>query len=408
MIDIDKWQEIFDSIGRHKLRTFLTALGVGWGIFTLVLMLGAINGLINSFDHGFSDDSVNSLWIWRGTTSKDYNGLNKGRRIQFDNQDFDFLSENFSEITEMTGRFYLSGDQMLKYENIASPYSVRGVHPGHKLLENTQMIEGRYLNDVDIDESRKVIVIGKVIKEALFGDKPAIGKEINAGEITYKVIGVFYDSGGENEMNRAYIPMTTAQKIYADGKTMHQIMVDGGDLSMEEMGALENKIFAAFAARKGFDPTDRRALRINNRAEDYQEFASLFTAFSILTWIIGFFSIMAGVISVSNIMLIIVKDRTKEIGIRKALGATPGSIIGMILQESILITTVAGYIGMFLGISIIYAASGAESEYFRHPSVDVSVIIMATLTLIVAGALAGLIPAFKAANINPVTAIKSD
>ncbi len=408
MIDIDKWQEIFDSIWRHKLRTFLTALGVGWGIFTLVLMLGAINGLTNSFDHSFSDDAVNSLWIWRGTTSKDYNGLNKGRRIRFDNQDFAFLEENFPEITEMTGRFYLSGEQILKYGNEAIPYSVRGVHPGHKLLENSQMINGRYLNDLDLEESRKVIVIGKVTKEALFGDVPAVGKEITTGDITYKVIGVFYDSGGENEMSRCYIPMTTAQKIYADGKTMHQIMVDGGDLSIEEMGVLENKIFAAFAKRKGFDPTDRRALRINNRAEGYQEFASLFTAFNVLTWIIGFFSIMAGVISVSNIMLIIVKDRTKEIGIRKAMGATPGSIIAMILQESILITTVAGYVGMILGTGIIYAVSGAESEYFRHPTVNLSVIAMATLTLIVAGALAGLIPAIKAANINPVTAIKSD
>lgn len=408
MIDIDKWQEIFDSIWRHKLRTILTAIGVGWGIFTLVLMLGAINGLINSFEHNFSDDAVNSLWIWRGVTTKDYNGLNKGRRIQFDNSDYDFLSENFSEITEMTGRFYLNGNQMFKYGKEAIPYSVRGIHPGHKLLENSQMINGRYINDADLEESRKVIVIGKVIKEELFGDETAIGKEIGAGDITYKVIGVFYDSGGENEMSRAYIPMSTAQKIYSDGKTMHQIMVDGGDLSIEEMGILEDKIFASFAKRKGFDPTDRRALRINNRAEGYQEFASLFTAFNVLTWIIGFFSIMAGVIGVSNIMLIIVKDRTKEIGIRKAMGATPGSIISMILQEAILITSVAGYFGMILGIAIIYSVSDAESEYFRHPTVNLSVIVLATLTLVVAGALAGLLPALKAANINPVTAIKSD
>lgn len=408
MIDVDKWQEIFDSIWRHKLRTFLTALGVGWGIFTLVLMLGAINGLINSFNHDFGDDAVNSLWIWRGTTSKDYKGLNKGRRIKFDNQDFKYIQDNFPEITEMTGRFYLSGDQMLKYKNKAKPYAVRGVHPGHKLLENSEMIDGRYLNEVDLNESRKVIVIGKVTKEELFGDEPAVDREITVGDITYKVVGVFYDSGGENEMSRCYIPMSTAQKIYADGQTMHQIMVDGGDLSIEEMGKLEDKIFAAFALRKGFDPTDRRALRINNRAESYQEFSSLFTAFNVLTWIIGFFSIMAGVIGVSNIMLIIVKDRTKEIGIRKALGATPGSIISMILQESILITTVAGYFGMILGISIIYAVSGAEADFFRHPTVNLNVILMATLTLVVAGALAGLIPAVKAANINPVTAIKSD
>ncbi len=408
MIDIDKWQEIFGSIRRHKLRTALTAFGVGWGIFTLVLLLGSIDGLVGSFEYSFRDDAINSIWIWRGTTSKDYNGLNKGRLIQFDNSDYEFLKDNFSEVEDLSGRFYLGSSLMYKYKKEALTFGTRGVHPGHKVLENTKIIEGRYLNDQDIEQARKVIVMGKVAKELLLGEDDAIGTEVNLGGVFYKIIGVFYDSGGENEMKNVYMPISTAQRIYSDGERLHQLMVAGGDLSVDEMMKLEDDIRLAFAQRKQFDPTDRRALRMNNRAENFQEFSSLFSAFTILTWIIGFFSIMAGVISVSNIMLIIVKDRTKEIGIRKAIGATPGSIIAMILQESILITGVAGYLGMITGVGIIYLLSGAESEYFRHPSVDIGIVITATIILVISGALAGLIPAIKAANINPVTAIKSD
>ncbi|MFT4535425.1 MAG: putative ABC transport system permease protein [Saprospiraceae bacterium] len=408
MIDIDKWQEIFGSIRRHKLRTALTAFGVGWGIFTLVLMLGAIDGLVGSFTHSFRDDAINSIFIWRGETSKDFAGLNKGRRIQFDNSDFEFLKDNFSEIEDLTGRFYLGSSLMFKYKKEALAFSTRGVHPGHKILENTKIEEGRYINEEDISQARKVIVLGRVAKEQLMGDDPAIGNEVNLGGVFYKIIGVFSDSGGEDEEKICYLPISTAQRIYSNGQEIHQLMVAGGDLSIDGMRSLEDEIRIAFAQRKQFDPTDRRALRMFNRAESFQEFSSLFSAFTILTWIIGFFSIMAGVISVSNIMLIIVKDRTKEIGIRKAIGATPGSIIAMILQESILITGVAGYIGMICGVGIIYALSGSEAEYFRHPSVDIGVVITATLILVISGALAGLIPALKAANINPVTAIKSD
>ena len=408
MIDIDKWQEILDSIRKHKLRTLLTAFGVAWGIFILVLMLGAINGLQNSFEHDFRDDAINSLWIYRGTTSKDFNGLNKGRNIKFENSDYDFLETNYPEINAITGRFYLSGDQLIKYGKEALAFNVRSVHPGHKILENTQMIKGRYLNETDIDESRKIAVIGKLVDEELFGEEESIGKEITIGEIIYKVVGVFYDSGGENEMKKVYIPISTAQKIYADGQSIHQLMVDGGDLDLAGMVALEEKIKSSFAARKQFDPTDRRAMRIQNNAKEFQKFSGLFMAFNVITWIVGIFSILAGVIGVSNIMLIIVKDRTKEIGIRKAIGATPRSIVGMILQESILITGLAGYLGMIGGIAFIYLLSGSESDFFRHPQVDIGIVIIATLVLVFSGAMAGLIPAIKAANINPVEAIKSD
>jgi len=406
--DIDKWQEIFNSIRRHKLRTILTAFGVFWGIFMLVIMLGAISGLQNSFVHSFRDDAVNSLWLHQGRTTKEYKGLNKGRFISFNNDDYKFLEEQFPEIDALTGRYYISGN-LVKYKDKALSFSIRAVHPGHKIMENTVMSKGRYISDQDLKTSSKVAVIGDFVRKDLFPpDVDPIGKEISIESIIYKIVGVFVDSGGENEMRMIYLPVTTAQRVYSGGNDLHQLMLSGGDLTTNQMKELEERIRKAFAIRKQFDPTDTRAMRIRNRAEDFEQFSSLFFMFTLISWIVGVFSIMAGVIGVSNIMLIIVKDRTKEIGIRKAIGATPGSIVSMILQESILITGVAGYLGMLVGISIIFLVSGAEEEYFRHPQVNLGVIGIATAVLVIAGALAGLLPAFQAAKINPVKAIKSD
>lgn len=408
-IDIDKWQEISNSIWRHKLRTALTAFGVGWGIFILVLMLGAIDGLKTSFEHQFADDNLNSIWIWGGETSKPYNGLKEGRNIDFTNADYDYINTQVNDLEASTGRFYLSGTTVTKYKNTALSFRNRAVHPGHLILENNAMIEGRYINDADIRELRKVAVIGREVKKALMPDLPsAVGEEIALDGTVFTVVGVFSDSGGENEEKQVYIPISTAQRIYSAGDRIDQMMFAGGDRNIDEMAMLESQLKGILSKRKQFDPDDNRAVWINNRAEDFEEFNSLFRTFGVVTWIIGIFSIIAGVIGVSNIMLIIVKDRTKEIGIRKALGATPSSIVGMILQESILITGIAGYLGMGIGVAIIALVQDVEADYFRHPTVDLGVVAGATLILVIAGALAGLLPAIKAANINPVIAMKSD
>jgi putative ABC transport system permease protein len=406
MFDLDKWQEIFNSIRRHKLRTALTALGVIWGIFMLVILLGAGRGLHNGVSYQFRDDAVNSIWIRPGTTSLSYKGLQDGRRIQLNNEDIEFLDSQFEDIENLTGRFYLSGSITTKYKNKILSFNTRAVHPGHKVLENTIIIEGRYLHQKDIDEFSKVAVIGRTVKENLFeGDDP-IGKEINLGGVIYKVVGVFRDTGGEWEMRNIYIPITTAQKVYAGTDRVHQIMFTGGDLDLKGMQNLRNEIHAAFSARKQFDPKDRRALRVFNLAEEYEEINGLFRVINLIVWTVGIFSIISGVIGVSNIMLIIVKDRTKEIGIRKAIGATPNSIVLMILQESIFLTAIAGYIGLVLGIGTLAALSGMETEYFRNPNVNIWIAVAATIILVISGALAGLIPAIKAARINPVQAMK--
>ncbi len=406
MFDFDKWQEIFNSIQRHKLRTGLTALGVFWGIFMLVILLGAGKGLQNGVEYEFRDDATNSIWVRRGETSMEYKGLPEGRRIRFDNSDFDYLAENVKGIEHLTGRYYLSSDRTVTYGEKRLSFPVRGVHPGHLYLENTIMRQGRYLNDQDLAGFRKVAVIGEIAKENLFGADEAIGKELNIGGIVYTVVGVYYDTGGENEMRVIYLPMTTTQKVYAGTDEIHTLMFTGGDMSLEEMKEVEAEVRQAFAVRHQFHPEDRRALFISNIAEEYQQFQSLFAAIRAFVWFVGVGTLLAGVIGVSNIMLIIVKDRTREIGIRKAMGATPSSIVSMILQEAVFITAVAGYLGIFAGTGVLALMGSMAVDYFRHPQVNFGVVLIATLVLVLAGALGGLMPALQAARINPVVAIK--
>ncbi|MCB0565727.1 MAG: ABC transporter permease [Phaeodactylibacter sp.] len=406
MIDLDKWQEIFNSIRRHPLRTVLTALGVFWGIFMLVLLLGAGQGLQNGVEYEFRDDATNSVWIRRGVTSVPYQGLPKGRRIKFTNEDYDLLAEHFDEVDQITGRFYLSGDQAITFGRKSLSYPVRAVHPGHRYLENTIMESGRFINETDIKEYRKVAVIGKVAQKDLFGETPPLGQKIKIGSIMYTVTGTYSDTGGDDEMRVIYIPISTAQKVYSGTDEIHQLMFTTKDMELPAIQQLQEEVRGTFARRHQFDVEDRKALYIFGAAEEFQKFMNLFAAIRAFVWFVGLGSIIAGVIGVSNIMLIIVKDRTKEIGIRKALGATPRSIITMILQESILITAVAGYLGLLAGVGAISLMESIAVEYFRNPRVDLGMGIIATLVLVVSGALAGLMPARKAAQINPIVAMR--
>jgi len=409
MFDRDRWDEIFSTIRKHKLRTGLTALGVFWGIFMLVLLLGAGKGLENGLEYQFRDDAMNSIWIWPGTTSKAYKGLGEGRNIRFSNTDYDNLLQEIDGIDELTGRFYLSGDRVVKYKDKTLSFRLRSVHPGHQTLENTVIRSGRYLNDADLKGEKKVCVIGKIVAEEIFDkDEDPLGKFISIGGVSYTIIGEFFDSGGENEMRTIYIPITTAQKIYGGSDRVHQLMFTTDGLSLEEMSKAEDDVRALMASVHSFDPDDRRALWVNNTAENYQEFQGLFGAIRLFVWFVGIGSIIAGVISISNIMLILVKERTREIGIRKALGATPRSIISMILTESVFITSIAGYLGIVLSVLLLFALQGAETDYFRSPQINIWVAFQALLVLIVCGLLAGWIPARQAARINPIKAIKGD
>jgi putative ABC transport system permease protein len=408
MFDLDTWQEIFESIRKHPLRSILTAFGVAWGIFMLVFLLGSGKGLQNGVEYQFRDDALNSIWVYRGRTSIAHKGLPEGRRIQFTNQDYNKLIEEFSEIEHITGRFYIAGERIVKYRDEALSFNVRSVHPGHRYIENTIMTDGRYLNEEDLDQFRKVAVIGEIVVERLFKDEDPIGKFITINDVSYKVVGRYRDTGGENEMRNIYIPITTGQKVYGGSEDIHQLMFTIGDLDLEQSKELSEEVRVLMSQIHGFNPADRRALYVNNNAENYEEFQNLFGMIRAFVLFIGIGSIIAGVIGVSNIMLIIVKDRTKEIGIRKAMGATPRSIVSMILQESIFITSLAGYIGMIFGVLVLYALQAIEIDYFRQPQVNIWVAVQALIVLVVCGALAGLIPAMQAANVNPIKAMKDE
>lgn len=408
MFDLDKWGEIFESISRHKLRTILTAFGVFWGIFMLVLLMGAGNGLFNSIKYEFSDVATNSIWLSPGRTSIPYKGLKKGRRIRFDNSDYEFLKNNFEGVDDITGRFFISGNRQIQYGDKNLAFSINSIHPAFKIMENMTVTAGRFLTDEDLKEYRKVCIIGNIVRDQLFDDgEDPIGKQIIVDKIAYTVVGTFYDID-DWVMKNVYVPISTSQKVYSGNDRLHRIMFTTKGLTVEEVSKIEDEVYAAFATRKNFSVKDRRAIWSNNNAKDFESFASMMFVMKGIIWLVGIFSMIAGVIGVSNIMLIIVKDRTKEIGIRKSLGATPYSIITMILQESILITAVAGFVGVACGILVIGSISGIKSDFFRTPHVDLSVVILATIILVLSGALAGLIPAIKAARINPVIAMKAD
>ena len=412
MIDIDKWQEIFTSLRRHKLRTFLTAFSVWWGIFMLVLLLGAGTGLENSVLYNFRDDAINSIWIYPGETSIPYKGLPVGRRMRFDNSDYD-NTMRLDGVRVGTGRFFLRGSFFTSRGDKSFSYDVRCVHPGHQVIENTNIVAGRYINDFDIKKSRKVCVIGKLVKESFFKDgEEVLGQYLQIKEIKYQIVGVFTDTGGEREMQKIYLPVSTAQKIEGRDR-LNMLMFEVGDATLEESLAIEEKIKTQFALKHKFSMKDKRAIYLRNGIEDYTEFQTVFTFIKGFIWFVGIGSIIAGVIGVSNIMLIIVKDRTKEIGIRKAMGATPWSIISMIMQEAIFLTGVAGYIGLASGLGLIYGVqqimeqNDIESEFFRNPEVNTIVVVVALFILVISGAIAGLIPALQATRVNPVTAMKS-
>ncbi len=407
MLDLDQWQEILSTIRKNKLRTFLTGFSVAWGIFMLVILLGSGNGLAKGIIYNFSD-AKNSIWMGGGQTSTAYGGFNAGRRIELTNEDYEFVDNMYNDIENLSARYGMWGS-MISYKNNYGEFDLQAIHPGHQVIEAIKLIDGRLLNNLDIKEYRKVAVIGKLAKEQIFKDEDPIGKYIRIRGIPFLVVGVF-DDIHEGETKRLYIPITLAQKTFITKNRVESLSFTAGDATVEEATQMIEKIKSQMAKKHNFDPDDTRAMWSWNALEDYQKMQALFKGINIFVMIIGIFTIIAGIVGVSNIMLIVVKERTKEIGIRKAIGARPSSIIWMILQESILITSIAGYFGLVLGVALIEVVGKAmpASDFFRNPGVDFTMAIGATIMIVVAGAIAGYIPAKKAANIRPVVALHDE
>lgn len=412
MFDRDKWQEILHTISKNKLRTFLTGFSVAWGIFMLIVLLGSGTGLQNGVKDTFKDTATNSIWVFSGQTALPHQGMKPGRFIRFDNSDYEYISERMPGVKESSGRYYL-GSNEITYNGEHGSFNIRTVHPGHQFIEKTITTKGRFINEVDISEKRKVASIGSLVQKALFkeGEDP-IGKYIEVSGVPFKVVGVFEDEGGENEQEILYLPISTAQMVFngADRINMFMFTIDE-EATVAESKLMENHVRKKMAEIHKFDPEDDRAIRFWNNIEGFLRFQNLFDGIKAFIWVIGIMTIIAGIVGISNIMMIVVKERTKEIGIRKALGATPWSIISLIIMESVLITSVSGYIGLVLGVGLVELVSSfvpPDSQFFQNPEVNFTVAITATIILVIAGTLAGLIPARKAAAIKPIVALRDE
>ncbi|ALO14927.1 Macrolide export permease protein [Salinivirga cyanobacteriivorans] len=410
MFDIDKWQEIFSTIRKNKLRTFLTAFSVAWGIFMLIILLGAGKGIQNAAMHNFKSDAVNSLWVYTGKTSKAHEGYQPGRNIRFTNKDFNETNRLNKEVIQSSSARLSVWSTDIQYGDELVGHRVYGVHPGTEELEQLAFEQGRFINKLDMKHFKKVVSISYKTRDALFKkNEDPIGKYIRLGDMPFKIIGVFKDQS-ERDNERVYVPIATAQKAFGEGNRIHNLAFTSENISIEQSVALEKDLRKQFAKRHHFDPEDDRAMYVNNNIENAKEIRSVFTGISLFVWLIGIGTIIAGIVGVSNIMLIVVKERTKEIGVRKAIGATPWSVINLVLLESITITTLAGYFGLVLGVGILelLSANMPNSEFFRNPEADFSVAVSATILLILSGAIAGLIPARKAAKIKPIVALRDE
>lgn len=410
IIDRDKWQEIFSTINKNKLRTFLTGFSVAWGIFMLIILLGSGRGLQNGVQHQFADDATNSLWVYQGQTTKPYKGTNAGRQIRFTDADYTRTKRLDKHIDHISGRYYV-GSKTISYKFNYGSYDIRAVNPGHKYIENTDVTNGRFLNRLDMKHFSKVMVIGDIVRKDLFkNDENPLGKYVKVGDIPFKVIGVFKDAGGNSEMRKVYIPVSTAQRVFNGGNRLDQIMFTVGDATLKQTKHIETELRTEFAKFHHFDPSDRRAIRISNNLDEYKKVMNLFLGIRVFIWIIGIGTIIAGIVGVSNIMMIVVKERTKEIGIRKALGATPKSIVGLILLESVVITSLAGYLGLMAGVGLLELVNKymPPSDFFRNPEANLSIALTAMALLVIAGAIAGFIPAKKASSIKPIDALRDE
>ena len=408
MFNLDLWQEIWGTVRRNKLRTALTGLAVAWGIFMLVALLAFGKGLHNNVVYELRDDAVNSIWINPGQTSKPWQGHQPGRFIQFTNEDYDLI-KRVPGVDKITARYFPPANTVARGAKTTS-FDIRSCHPDHLYLENTVMIRGRYLNDLDIANRTKVAVIGDAVRDFLFapGEEP-IGQWIAIGGIQFQVVGVFHDEGGEGERKKIFIPITTAQMAFGGANQVNMIMFTVGSASLEQSMVIDHKVRALLAERHNFDPDDKRALRMWNNLERFNDIAKIILMIQLFVWVVGGLTILAGIVGVSNIMLIAVKERTREIGIRKALGAPPRSVLSMITQEALVLTGVAGYIGLVAGVGFVEVARRyVPSDIIREPAVDLRIALDATVLLVIAGTLAGFFPAWRAARINPIEALRDE
>ena len=415
MFDIDRWQEIFDTIRKNKLRTFLTGLSVASGIFILVILLGFGQGFQNGIRKEFEGDATNRVQVWTQVTTKEYNGLNPGRRIQLRNSNFEYANSAFAEDLEYKSKEFRVQGVSINYKKESGAYGIRGVGPDYQQIENTKMLSGRFLNQLDMDKLHKVVIISKKIKRELMKEvEDPLNVNLQLSGINFKIVGIYTDPEGERAENRIYIPTTTAQNIFNGQNKVSNLSFtltpqETFDESVFAANKFTNKLKKYLQKVHQVAPDDESAIRVYSAEQEAKRYFTLTNNISMFFWFVGICTIIAGIVGVSNIMLIIVKDRTREIGIRKALGAKPWSIIGMILHEAIFVTTVSGFAGLIFSMGLLeIVGPNVEVDYISNPTVNFSIAMTMVILLIIAGALAGFFPAWKAAKVQPIEALRDE
>ncbi len=396
----------------------LTGLSVSWGIFILIVLLGAGNGLKNGVMSNFSERAANTVQIWSGRSSMPYKGLKSGRSLNFAEKQIVDVDESLDETGGKTG--VVEKNMTITYHNEYGSYNVYGVNPVYQDIFNLKIENGggRFMNDLDLKNQNKVIVIDRKIEEVLFKTESALGKYVQVGKVMFKVVGINSKKERYGE-GSAYIPFTTAQSIFNPNKKFYSIAMQVNGLKTKDANdKFNDKLKQTMSQSLRFDPTDTQALYLYNAQRDYIETMKIFGGITIFVSIIGIFTLIAGIVGVSNIMLMSVKERTREIGIRKAIGASPASILRSVIIESILITTIFGYIGMVMGVgltelvNIIMQQSAAQSDtgmsVFKDPTVQLSYVFISTAILIISGVIAGYMPARRAVRIKPIEAMREE
>ncbi len=415
MFDLDKWQEIFSTIRQNKLRTLATAFSIFWGILMLVMLLGAGQGLQNGVQRSMLLDATNSIWFFTARTSMPYKGMPPGRRLQFTEDDLAVIEKNIDGIEIMSPENFLFGNFLVSHGKKGGSFGIFGAEQDYFAIKVTQKYTaGRKLNIMDDINARKICVIGSRVAEVLFepGEDP-IGKYLNVRGVHFRVAGVYRFEGFDlQQAERIYIPFSTFQRTFNTKRSVNLFAVttQSGVPGKE----LEDRILKLLAQRHVVHPEDNRAFWTHNQEDQHRSVLNLFLGIKTFVWFVGIGTLLAGIVGISNIMIIVVKERTREIGVRKAVGATPWSIVSLIMQESVLITAVAGYaglvagVGLLEGVNYIMEMAGVNVEYFNRPEIDFTTAISATIILIFAGAIAGFVPALRAARVNPVTALRSE
>lgn len=416
---MDSLQEILFTLRQNKLRTGLTAFGVFWGILMLILLLGAGRGMEKAFLEGNFNDTEDSMWIIPDITSIPYQGFSIGRQVRFTEEDLLAIRQQIPGVRFLSSENplgnFINSDILVNYGNRSGVFQVLGVADEYfNIKEKVQFKNGRRLNYFDKEGARKVAVIGTRVQERLFAaDVDPIGKDIQVNGIIFRVVGIFYDKGNQGRMSeRVYMPVSAFKKTFGGGNKIDLITarpkegVDGV--------ALEDKIMNLLKERHHIAPSDNRAIFVINYARITGDIKETFNGLNLFIWLVGIGTLLAGIVGVSNIMIITVRERTREIGIRKALGAKPVNIVCSLLFESILVTSIAGYAGLVIGVVLLESVANIlekfniQLPYFQQPEIDLNIALSALFVLVIAGALAGLMPALRAARIMPIEAMRAE